>query len=555
MSANSTDHAPPVGATPNRIPIDLRRLSSIRRLARDYAYDFGTLAPFYAGNPADPAAWSRVVQASQGHPRARNEIAALIAAQQRARGAPQAAVEAAGRLAAPDTVAVLTGQQAGLFGGPLFTLLKALTAIQLAQRVTREQGVACVAVFWIDGEDHDWDEVRSCTVLDASLAPHTLSLPTLAAGHAPPVASVRLDESIDDALNGLEQALPATEFRPELLSALHAAYVPGTGMAEAFGRWLEHLLGARGLVVFDAADPAAKPLVAQVFAKEVASRGETARRAAHAGAALAALGYHAQVQPASDALALFRLADGRQPIRIEQQHLTVGDEQLDVQALAAAVAQRPSAFSPNVLLRPLVQDTLFPTVCYVAGPNELAYLGQLRTVYEYFGVPMPLMYPRASVTLLDSSAMRFLAKHGVPLEALQARDEGALNELLKAQIPEAVESAFGDTRTAVATTMATLIERIPSVDATLEQTARSTLSRMQHDLDTLHAKMIQATKRRDDTLRRQFTRTQALAFPAGHAQERSIGLVSFLNQYGRALIDRLEHLVPIDLGQHWVITI
>src|SRR5690606_5737150 len=110
-------------------------------------------------------------------------------------------------------------------------------------------------------------------------------------------------------------------------------------------------------------------------------------------------------------------------------------------ALVKEASDKPSAFSPNVLLRPIVQDTLFPTICYVAGPNELAYLGQLRSIYERFGVPMPLMYPRASATLLDSAAMRFLTKYNLPIEALQPQDESALNQLLAQQIPTAVEEA------------------------------------------------------------------------------------------------------------------
>ena len=233
----------------------------------------------------------------------------------------------------------------------------------------------------------------------------------------------------------------------------------------------------------------------------------------------------------------------------------VGGEPVATDALQREAIEQPAGFSPNVLLRPIVQDTLFPTVCYVAGPNELAYLGQLRGVYEHFGVPMPLMFPRASATLLDSAAMRFLAKYDVALESLQAQDEAALNDLLKAQIPESVDQAFADASLAIDAKMARLVEAIPAIDPTLEHTARSTLGRMQHDLQTLHGKMISAAKRRDETLRRQFTRTRALAFPDGHAQERTIGFISFLNQYGPSLIDRLDAELPLDLGSHWIITI
>jgi bacillithiol biosynthesis cysteine-adding enzyme BshC len=329
-------------------------------------------------------------------------------------------------------------------------------------------------------------------------------------------------------------------------------------MAEAFGRWIEAVLGEHGLVVYDSSDPASKPLVGQVFARELSMPGETVKLAALAGSDLTARGYHAQVHPQDDTLALFHLnqTDGsRRAIRQQDGRFLVGDQQFPPATLVAQATERPATFSPNVLLRPIVQDTIFPTICYVAGPNELAYLGQLRGVYEHFGVPMPLFYPRASATILDSAALRFLTKYKLPLEALQAQDEAALNELLKTQIPPVVDEAFTDAAHVIDTQMNRLIQTLPTLDPTLEGAARSTLERMQRDLQTLHGKMIQAAKRRDETLRRQFMHARALAFPGGHAQERTIGFVSFLNQYGPALVNRLDEELPLDLGRHWIVTI
>src|SRR5262249_49643661 len=153
--------------------------------------------------------------------------------------------------------AILTGQQAGLFGGPLFTLLKAITALKLAERVSREHRVDTVAIFWIDAEDHDWDEVRSCTVFDAGFAPHSIALPPRS-GDARPIAPVQLDDAIGAAIGELEQILPATEFRPALVNDIREVYQPGAGMAAAFGRWLERVLGPRGLIVYDSSDHASK---------------------------------------------------------------------------------------------------------------------------------------------------------------------------------------------------------------------------------------------------------------------------------------------------------
>ena len=535
--------------------IDVRRFPWIRRLAADYAYNFPAVEPFFSGNPTERAAWADAIRRTQAHVRDRAGIAAVLADQQARRGAPTAAVDAARALIDSRSVAVLTGQQAGLFGGPLFTLLKALTALKLAAQVTREHGVPAVAIFWIDAEDHDWDEVRSCSVFDSALTARNIALPGRQAGDHAPVATIQLDQHITAALDELERLLPPTEFRPAIMADLRASYAEGRGMADAFGRWLERVLGPRGLVVYDASDRASKPMVSRVFVSELSQPGETAKLAASAGALLVSRGYHSQVHAHDDSLALFHLAGDRRAIRQQGGQFVVGDHSFAPSALVQEATDTPSSFSPNVLLRPVVQDTLFPTICYVAGPNELAYLGQLRGVYDRFGVPMPLMYPRTSATLLDSAAMRFLAKYALPLEALQPQDESALNQLLETQIPPAVEAAFTQASKAIDSSMQTVIDAIPALDPTLEGATRSTLGRIQHDLQTLHSKMIQAAKRRDDTLRRQYIRTRALAFPDGHAQERTIGFVSFLNQYGPALVDRLDQELPLDMGHHWIVAI
>ena len=539
-----------------RIPVDVRRFPWIRRLAADYAYDFGAVAPFFSGDPSDRTAWADAIARSQAYERcASDHVGQPADGQQQRRNAPPRAREAGRLLADSRTVAIVTGQQAGLFGGPLFTLLKALTALKLANQVSRDHSVPVVAIFWIDAEDHDWEEIRSCTVFDADLTPRTVSLPPRPGAEPAPVATIKLDDAVVGALDETERVLPPTAFREDLLAELRRSYAPGTGMADAFGQWLEQVLGGRGLVVYDSSDARSKPLVSSVFARELSMPGQTVKLASLAGSDLIACGYHAQVHPQDDSAALFRIEGGRRAIRRQDGQFIVGDERFPTDALLRQATERPTGFSPNVLLRPVVQDTIFPTICYVAGPNELAYLGQLRGVYQHFGVPMPLMYPRASATLLDSAAVRFLTKYKLPLEALQAQDEAALNELLRAQIPPVVEESFTVASQTIEQQMTRLVEAIPALDPTLEGAARSTLARMQHDLQTLHGKMIQAAKRRDETLRRQFIRARALAFPGGHAQERTIGFVSFLNQYGPALVERLDEELPLDLGRHWIVTI
>jgi bacillithiol biosynthesis cysteine-adding enzyme BshC len=543
------------GAGTARIAVDIRRYPGIRRLAGDYAYAFEPLAPFYSGNPASPEAWRSAIARAQAHTRDRRAVADVIAAQQQRRGAPPEARAALDRMRQDGTVAVVTGQQAGAFGGPLYTLLKAVTAIRLAAQVRQEHQAPAVAVFWIDSEDHDWEEVASCTVLDAEAQARTIRLPPPQGAGNVPVGRLPLEDAVAAALDSLAEALPPTEFTASLMTRLRASYRPGLSTSEAFGRLLEFTLGDFGLIVFDAADPEAKGPVREVFAREAEFPGRTAELATEAGSELVRRGYHAQVSAHGDGLSLFSLAGGRHPIRFADGAFRAGDHSWTQAGLVAEVRANPAAFSPNVLLRPIVQDTLFPTAAYVAGPNELAYLGQLKPVYAHFGVPMPLMVPRVSATLLDSAGVRFLGRHDVALETLHAQDESVLNRLLEAALPADVERAYQSAAAAIDGPLQALVHAVPAIDPTLEGAARSVAGKISHDLQGLHTKIIHAAKRRDETLRRQFTRTRAQAFPNGHAQERTIGFVSFLNRYGPGLLDHLVRDLPLDPGSHWVVTV
>jgi bacillithiol biosynthesis cysteine-adding enzyme BshC len=337
---------------------------------------------------------------------------------------------------------------------------------------------------------------------------------------------------------------------------MRQAYVPGRTVSESFAQVLDAVLGREGLVVYDASDPAAKQYAADLFAAELEHAGRSTLAAARAGADLVTRGYHMQVVPHSNSAALFQLDGGRTPIRVSDGTFVLGDGPgVPAADLIDRARQEPASFSPNVLLRPIVQDTLFPTVCYVAGPNELAYLAQLRGVYESFGVPMPLIHPRASATLIDSAGVRFMTRHHLSLERLQAQDEHALNELLRGLLPPSVERAVHDAKTEIAARMEALIEAVRTIDPTLEGKARSVLGRMQHEISTVETKILQAAKRRDDTMRRQFIHAQLQAFPQGQPQERAVGVVSFLGRYGPALVTRLLDELPLDAGTHWVVKI
>lgn len=534
--------------------IDLRRWAG-SRLSLDYTFQYSQLARFYAGDPAAPEAWREVIARAQAHPRERGRMVAILQAQLQARQAPEQARAAAAKLADPRTVAIVTGQQAGLFGGPLYTLMKGLTAAKLAAEIEAQYGVPCVTVFWNHAEDHDWEEVASAYVLDDQLQPRRLTVAGVEGDGHVPVGQVRLTEDIVRVLDELQAVLPRTEFTAEVVGQLRQCYRPAAGMADAFGQFLDVLLGPLGVVVFDGSDPAAKPLAAPLFQRVLDHPGHTSRLAAEAGDALVAAGYHAQVVPQEGTTALFSMVGGRTPIRHRDGVFAIGEQPVDAATLHADAAAHPEHFSPNVLLRAVVQDTLLPTIAYVAGPSELAYLGQLKDVYAFHETPMPLIVPRATGTILDSASLRFLSRTGLELRSLQAQDEHVLNRLLEAQLPPGLEQALHDLEHAVDERIATLLAAVPALDPTLEGAVKSTQGRIAHEVQGLHGKVIHAAKRRHDTLRRQFAHAQHLAFPTGHPQERVVCLAWYLNRFGPALVPRLYECLPLEGGKHWLLQI
>ena len=551
MSSHS-DAGAALGLVRDTIPFS--RLPWIRPLVHAYATDFPSVAPLFPGNPDDAATWRTAVERVGHHPHDRQAIVPILLDQLAARQAPPAAVDAATRLGVPGTVAVVTGQQAGLFGGPLYTLLKALGTIQVARHVRETCGVDAVPVFWVDAEDHDWNEVRTAHLLDRDFAVADVSLDDVPGAGTHPVGRLVLPAEIDAAISQLASHLAPTEYSDALGDMLRRHYRPGVRLTTAFAGLMDELAGVHGLVVFEADDPRAKPLVSHLFTQELARPCGTARDARAGGDAMQRLGHAPQIVPADDVVSLFYLDEsGRRSIRYRDGAFYIGDDRREATALVAEAGAHPERFSPNVLLRPLVQDCLFPTVCYVGGPSELAYQVQLHDVSLAFQLQAPILVSRTSATILDSAAVKFLDKQGLPLEALQPQDESALNCLLETLLPPALEATFADLDGAVSARAGQLKTIASSIDPTLSGAVDTTIDRIRETVKSLQGKIVQASKKKDETLRRQFMRTRALAFPAGQPQERLIGIPFFLNRYGSDLPARLLEATPAIPTAHVVL--
>lgn len=535
---------------------DFRDLPGSSRLFLAYLHDFPSVARFYADDPRDRGAPARLRDLLVRREYRRPELVSILEDQNRVLGNAQAALGRIPLLAGPQTLAVLTGQQTGLFGGPLYTLYKAISALTLASRLERDLGVPVLPLFWMTSEDHDLAEAGRVALVDSDHQVRTLALtvPPLEAGGTP--AAFPLGDEVEGLVAELAGRTPETEFKAEVLAGLRDCFRPGETLARAFGRWMARLLGPAGLILVEPADARFKRFLAPLFAREVAEAPASSLVVAEAARRLHEAGFHPQVKPREEAVNLFLLEGGRRPIRCEGDRFLVrGDEApRSRESLRRLAQETPEAFSPNVLLRPLAQDTLFPTVAYVAGPGEIAYFAQLRDLYARFEVAMPVIVPRGSLTVVEAHIGRLLTRYGLQLADLGGDPGGLASRLARQSLPPDFEGRMQAARAAVEKELADVGELVGGVDPTLQPTVRQVAGQVKGHLDLLERKAVQALKRRNEAVRAHARKLSAHLLPEGHLQERTLGIVPYLIKYGWGFVDRLRDVLDAPGWEHQLFT-
>jgi bacillithiol biosynthesis cysteine-adding enzyme BshC len=507
-------------------------------LFRDYLTGAGRAARFYEGGRWDPEGLLASAERALGLRRDRDALARALVIQQEARGAAEAA-ERARALALPEAAAVVTGQQAVLFGGPLYVLYKALAAVRLAAVLEARRARPVVPVFWVASEDHDFAEVRSISVLDEGGQIRTLRYAPAREPVGQPASRVLLDETIGPLVDELTRSLPPGVNRDGVVAHVARCYRPGVSVSDAFARLLSSLIP--GLVVLDPSDPALKALMAPVLARELQERSPTSRLAEEIGRELLAAGYHQQVPVRQGFLNLFLMDGERRALAFEDGTIEVRgtDRRLPFEAALRHMAARPDAWSPGALLRPLAQDHMLPTAAYVGGPAEIAYHAQIGPSYPHFGIPRPSLVPRPSLTLVEASQARALDAEGLSLGDLQGDPEAVLARWAREAYPD-VEAAFARAREALEREMSGVAGVLGQLDPTLRGAAESALGRALHQVETLHEKSTRALKKRDLSRAERLRRTRDALFPGGSLQERGLGLVSLLARHGAGIVEEIR---------------
>jgi bacillithiol biosynthesis cysteine-adding enzyme BshC len=448
---------------------------------------------------------------------------------------------------------VVTGQQAVLFGGPLYVLYKALAAVVLARTLEERRGAPVVPVFWVASDDHDFAEIRSTTVLDEAGQIRDLRYTPTQEPVGQPASKIALDETIGELVEELRRSLPAGLHRDRMVDLVGSCYRPGVTMSEAFARLLSSLLP--DLVVLDPSDPALKAVARPVLARELLEQSPTSRLAAEAGRKLLAAGYHQQVPVRAGFLNLFVYMDGeRRALGWEDGTVEVRGlgQRLPVEQVARLLEADPARFSPGVLLRPMAQDHMLPTAAYVGGPAEIAYHAQIGPSYAHFGIPRPVLVPRPSVTLVEPAQARALEAEDLSLPDLQADPQGVLSRWARQAYPE-VESAFERARQAIEKEMKAVEETLGALDPTLKAAADGARGRALHQVESLQEKAVRALKKRDQTRADRLRRTRDALMPGGSFQERGLGLVNVLARHGEAVVDEVRQRIDPWARGHQVI--
>ena len=450
--------------------------------------------------------------------------------------------------------AVVTGQQVGLFGGPLFSIYKALTTIKLADFAT-QRGVDCVPVFWLATEDHDLAEVNHGFIPgpDASLV--EVMTPTQAGADAP-VATVTFGDEIQAAVDAMAAALGESE----ITTALRESYRPGENFGSAFARLFARITADWGVILLDASDPALHRIVEPIYRAAIERAPEIDDALLARSRELEAAGYHQQVKVTPSSALLFTLRDGaRIPVhrRVNggSSEFTIADEIVSQPDLLRRIASAPQEFSPNVLLRPVVQDYLLPTLAYTGGAAEVAYFAQAAVVYQKLLGRITPIVPRFSATLVEPKPSGLMDRYALSLPDVFHGPEALRERLAASTLPKELQSAFDSADAGLKQSLVAVRNALERLDKTLVDAADNAASKMQHQLESLRTRAARAELRQTEVLGRHAALLSNALYPNKTLQERELAGIYFVARYGKELLRNLYDSIQPDCLDHQVISL
>ena len=445
---------------------------------------------------------------------------------------------------------VTTGQQPALYGGPLYTIYKALTAVRLAEALEERLGRPVLPLFWVASDDHDWEEANHAYVVGVDNELHRVEIAAPDPESRPPLHRIRLPESADERVDEFLQQLPETEFSDEYFALLRDSFGAGSSFTEGFQATMQHLLGRFGLFFTDAAHPALKQHSGDLLLAELDRAEELEGVLQGTASALAEAGYHLQVPILEYGVNLFfEGSGGRERLYRDKEvfRMRTTGTVMSADEVRAAQAADPSVLSPNALFRPVVECTVFPTLSYVAGPGEMAYFAQLRQYFAAHDVRMPVVYPRWAATPVEGKIRKVLQKFEVEAEALSRPFHEIAGEVAREEVPADVKATLDRLRGAVGAGAAELQEATHAVDSTLKGPVQHMRGQAFAAINDVERKIVHAIKRETDIALAQLEKAQVHLYPLGKSADRIRSPFYFLTRYGGSVLDSLYETFEVTL--------
>ncbi len=538
--------------------LPFERLPHQTRLFLDYLRDPLTLRRFYPNAVRfHHELAARAPEVLAAHKTDRTALCDALENMNSAWGAGPETLANISRLREADCVAVVSGQQAGLFTGPLYTIYKALSAVKLAGCLT-QRGTPAVPVFWIATEDHDFAEVASAEFIGCDCRLARVSASNAMHREGEPVGLTTLDESIEETVTRLLDVLPRTEFTPDIESLLRDAWRPGRTYGEAFAQMLNKLLGKHGLILLDPLDARLKQFAAPLYAEAARRAPLIADALVERSRELEEAGYHAQVLASSDSFPLFlHTEDGARHAVTRTDKGTyrtkVGGEEYEAEQLAELALREPARFSPNVTLRAVVQDYLLPTVAYFGGAAEIAYFAQTAEVYRLLERPATPILPRASMTIVESRTGRTLERYNLELEDMFAGLDNVLARVVEEHLGAETGKAFAHAELSFNSELDDLRGHLQQIDPTLADALETGRRKINYQLHGLRTRFHRAQMNRDRAAHRQIERAFSCLYPEKTLQERRINITSLVARHGSYVIDWIYDAINLGSTDHQVV--
>ncbi len=533
--------------------LPFRQIPHTTRLFADFISGSPSLRPFYPRSPHF-SEWVKDETAAPSYdPARRTRVADILERQNRAWDASPRTLENIARLRS-GARALVTGQQVGLFGGPLFSIFKALSTVKLAGEATNA-GSDCVPVFWLASTDHDLDEINHVSILGPDgllqkFAAATSGLPDA------PVGTVKFGPEIEPVVEAAASLLgdsEATKF-------LREAYRPGENFGSAFARLFSRLFAQWGVVLLDASDPEFHQIAAPVYSAAIERAAELDEALLARGRELEAAGYHQQVKVTPLSTLLFALRDGaRVPVHRRsnggEADFLIANENVPKAELVRRIASAPDQFSANVLLRPVVQDYLLPTVAYVGGAAEVAYFAQAAVVYQaLLGRTTPIL-PRFSATIVEAKPQALLERYGLSVPDIFQAADGLRETLASHTLPPDLQTAFDRADSSLKQSLASIQQSLERLDKTLVEAAANAGSKMHHQLEQLRSRAARAELRQSEILGRHAELLSNALYANKVLQEREIGGVYFVARHGTELLQNLHDTLQTSCLDHQIISL